>query len=270
MAPNPSPVGLLDRITATSLDADYAAAAARRGTTGGQPRSPRVAVLLVLAAFGLLVATAAVQTARQQGEQQESRADLVRQIAAGQQRLASSRHDLDQTRIELGEVTTRSRAADLAQAGAEQRVTRLGVASGTLPVRGSGVRIVVDDAPDATTAAQRVLDMDLQNITNGLWQAGAEAISINGQRLSALTAIRQGGSAITVNYERVSPPYVVLAVGDPDRLPARFAESTTGGFWLNASSQFNLAYDLTREDSLSLPAAPHVRLRHAERVGEQP
>ena len=60
--------------------------------------------------------------------------------------------------------------------------------------------MVVDDAPDTTDDKQRVLDLDLQKLVNGLWQVGAEAISINGQRLTSLSAIRDAGSSITVNF----------------------------------------------------------------------
>ena len=44
--------------------------------------------------------------------------------------------------------------------------------------------MVVDDAPGATTDKQQVLDQDLQQLVNGLWLVGAEAISINGHRLT--------------------------------------------------------------------------------------
>ena len=47
-----------------------------------------------------------------------------------------------------------------------------------------------------------MLDPDLQKLVNGLWAAGAEAISINGQRLTNLSAIREAGEAITVNSGR--------------------------------------------------------------------
>lgn len=59
---------------------------------------------------------------------------------------------------------------------------------------------MVDDAANGLRDGRdRVLDMDLQILTDGLWQAGAEAISVNGHRLSALTAIRGAGEAITVD-----------------------------------------------------------------------
>ena len=84
-------------------------------------------------------------------------------------------------------------------------------------------------APGRLAAAQgRVLDRDLQIVVNGLWAAGAEAISINGQRLTALSAIRSAGEAILVDFRPLSPPYVVSAVGEPTRCRPAFADGPLG------------------------------------------
>jgi uncharacterized protein YlxW (UPF0749 family) len=134
-------------------------------------------------------------------------------------------------------------------------------------VTGPGVRIVVDDNPRATTDRQTVFDRDLQILVNGLWVSGAEAVSINGQRLTNLSAIREAGQAITVNLRSLSRPYVVSAVGDPDQLPARFIDSAAGSWWLNLKAVYHLQFSITREQSLSLPAAPEVTLREAKARG---
>ena len=65
-----------------------------------------------------------------------------------------------------------------------------------------------------------MLDRDLQTVVNGLWAAGAEAVAVNGQRLTALSAIRSAGDAILVDYRPLTRPYVVTAIGDPATLQA--------------------------------------------------
>jgi len=141
-------------------------------------------------------------------------------------------------------------------------VRRLASATGDAAVTGPGVRITVDDRADARTQRQVVLDEDLQRLVNGLWVAGAEAVAINGERLTALSAIRGAGEAITVNFRSLRRPYVVEAVGDPDDLPARFIESPGGTWWLNLESVYQLRFDMSSEDSVTLPAAPPPTLRH--------
>ena len=100
--------------------------------------------------------------------------------------------------------------------------------SGARAARGPGIQIVVDDAPDATSFKQQVQAPDLQKLVNGLWQVGAEAIAINGQRLTSLSSIRDAGSAITVNYVSLRHPYTVSAIGDPKTMGARVLD-TAGG-----------------------------------------
>ena len=139
----------------------------------------------------------------------------------------------------------------------------LALRSGTSAVRGPGVQIVVDDAVNAQSDRNKVLDVDLQKLVNGLWRAGAEAISINGERLTNLSAIRHAGTAITVNFTSLRRHYQVLAIGDPKTLPSRFADTTGGQAWLDLQRQFGLRFTMRTQRSLRLPAAETPELRFA-------
>jgi uncharacterized protein YlxW (UPF0749 family) len=129
------------------------------------------------------------------------------------------------------------------------------------------MRIVVDDSDDAGDNRQVVLDTDLQLLVNGLWASGAEAVAINGQRLTSLSSIRVAGDAITVNLQSLTRPYVVTALGDPDQLAARFVESDAGTWWLNLRAVYGLRFSMSNEETLTVPAAPTPTLRHARRLG---
>jgi uncharacterized protein YlxW (UPF0749 family) len=261
---------LLDYITTHSLDADYADAAERAAERSGSEKEPPqvrpgLAALVVMGLFGLLVATAAVQTARNAEDQSSGRESLVTQIDARSAQVDARRARIANLREENAslqqlylDTTTQGRALSA-------RLNRLGTLSGAVAVTGPGVKVVVDDAPGAVTDNQRVLDQDLQKLTNALWASGAEAISINGQRLSNLSAIRLAGSAISVDFVSLSRPYTVLAVGDPDTMPARFVETKHGRDWLDLRAVYGLEFEMTSEQSLSLPAAParRLNLRHA-------
>jgi uncharacterized protein YlxW (UPF0749 family) len=106
-----------------------------------------------------------------------------------------------------------------------------------------------------------VLDLDLQELVNGLWAAGAEAVSINDLRLTARTAIRSAGEAILVDYRPLSPPYVVRAIGDPRALEPTFADSAEGRRLSTYTTLYGLRYDLRSAGDLHLPAgsAPEPR-----------
>lgn len=262
-------MGLLPYITAHSLDEDYAHVSERdradneEGAGSKGSTRPGLAALVILGLFGLLVATAAVQTSRTAVQSEGDRQQLIQQIEARSDQVQSRRSETVEIRREIAtlesaslETTTRGRALSA-------ELDRLGVMTGAIAVTGPGVRVIVDDAPDPVDDEQVVLDRDLQKLANALWASGAEAISINGQRLTNLSAIRHAGSAITVNYTSLSAPYVVTAIGDPDTIPARFVESDHGSEWLDLQQIYGLQFDMTSEESLKLPAAERLPLRHA-------
>jgi uncharacterized protein YlxW (UPF0749 family) len=143
------------------------------------------------------------------------------------------------------------------------RLTRLGLATGARVTSGPGIRVVVDDAPGATSSKEQVHGQDLQRLVNALWSIGAEGISINGQRLTSLSSIRDASDAITVNFRSLRAPYTVQAIGDPQTMGARLLETSGGQMWVTLQSTFGLQLDVTTEDSMTLPAAKRLNLRYA-------
>jgi uncharacterized protein YlxW (UPF0749 family) len=150
------------------------------------------------------------------------------------------------------------------------------MAVGVAAVTGPGLVVRLDDAPSSDTSSAdrggqagsgRVLDRDLQDAVNGLWSAGAEAIAINGLRLSALTAIRSAGEAILVDYRPLSPPYTLRAIGNPGSLEAGFADSPAGRRLSTYTSLYGLQVVVRRSDKQTLPAAGTPSLRLATPTG---
>jgi uncharacterized protein YlxW (UPF0749 family) len=108
-----------------------------------------------------------------------------------------------------------------------------------------------------------VRDGDLQLVVNALWAAGAEAISINGQRLGPTSAIRFAGEAVLVDFRPVTNPYEVSAIGDPDALSTKFLASPEVGALAVISESFGLRFEFAKENELSLPAASTPELHSA-------
>ncbi|SNU00785.1 Uncharacterized conserved protein YlxW, UPF0749 family [Ruaniaceae bacterium KH17] len=142
---------------------------------------------------------------------------------------------------------------------------QLRLASSTIPVSGPGITVSLDDS-NATTANERLRDFDLQVITNALWESGAEAIDINGQRLSSNSAIRSAGSAILVNLTPLVPPYVISAIGDPHQLQVELARSRAASHLATLRDTFGVRVSIDTHDQLSLTAAREATLRFAEPV----
>lgn len=248
---------LLSLITQQSLDEDYLVAAEKK--VAGAPRAPRGrpqrTAAVVIGAFGVLVSTAFVQTLQNRDVDDASRTTLISRVDTQRDRLARQQTRLANLR-ERNETLDRSvgRLTDSVQE-ALVRNRRLQVRTGFVAVVGEGVRYTITERSNADDD-QLVHDSDLQMLVNGLWEAGAEAISVNGQRVTALTAIRKSGDAIRVNNVGIAGPFVVDAIGDKRTLAGKLLDTTTGRGFVELSELYGFTYDVTVVDELRLPAAP--------------
>jgi uncharacterized protein YlxW (UPF0749 family) len=260
-------MGLLPYLTATSLDEDYAHVSRRRAAAGssGAPsrKRPRTAALVVLAVFGALVATAAVETSRNADESAISRDTLVKQADARKDELNRRRTLVQVLQNQIATLEANGLDETTQGRAVQAQLTRLGVLTGEQAARGPGIRVRVDDAPGARSSKDQVQAPDLQKLVNGLWLVGAEAISINGQRLTSLSPIRDAAGAPTVNFVSLSRPYVVSAIGNPDKMGADLLGTAAGQFWTSLRTTLGLACDIDNVDSMVLPAARRVALREA-------
>jgi uncharacterized protein YlxW (UPF0749 family) len=257
---------LLTRITHQSLDEDYQIAAERRAQDPPTPRGPgsRRMAAAVIAVFGLLVTTAFVQNSLSEDVESAGRSALIERITAQRDRVDALQTELAELRETNAVLTEQLTALGEEAQAADTRLQRLEVRTGFIAVRGQGVRVSVDNAPNADPN-QVVRDSDLALLANALWTAGAEAISINGQRLTALSAIRNSGVPIEVNSVGIAPPYTVLAIGDTRTMQSNFADSSSGLGFFGLRDRFGFGFEMENSDNLSLPAAPQrfLRLRSA-------
>ncbi|KQY64284.1 MULTISPECIES: DUF881 domain-containing protein [unclassified Nocardioides] len=260
---------LLSLITRQSMDGDYQHVAERRKADGEERAGRRITrnTALVVALFGLMIVIAAVQTSRDAAATEEGRQELIRQISLERSDLGDAQDTISDLRATNGDLSERADDLERLEGSVTRRLLQARGASGFAPVRGPGVRITVDNSPDGTDDG-RVRDEDLAMLIDGLWVAGAEAISINGQRLTSISSIRSVGDAIHVRTQPLKPPYEILAVGDPNTLQALFAESRPGLQWISLRNTFGFEFEIENSTSdLSLPASRRALLRSA-RVAE--
>jgi uncharacterized protein YlxW (UPF0749 family) len=259
-------MSLLNNLMAHPLDEGYAVAARTRPKQGGKSFRSRHRVMLVVATLvlGFLLAVAASQNYRGAPEAEKQRKELITRINQADTQLNGLRSRQTQLADEVRGLQASGLSNTSSGATLQQQLDALELQTGAVAATGPGLKAVIDDAKDADAKEGRLLDVDLQQLVNGLWTAGAEAISVNGHRLTSLTAIRGAGSAITVDYSSLTPPYTVLAIGDTATMPARFAQSS-GGQWVQyLVSNFDVRMTITTEDSLLVPADATIALRYAK------
>ncbi|MET9096605.1 MULTISPECIES: DUF881 domain-containing protein [Streptomyces] len=268
-------MSLLNNVMDHSLDDGYAEASARRQADGsaGLPRTLKsklgLAAGLVVAA--LVVTLGAAEARVSAPVVAKEREELIDRINAETRAADTLESDVDKLRSDVSE---RQRKA-LEQHGGDQGEL-VALLSGATPVQGPGVKLVVDDAKNTDQGGGgpresssfsdtgRVRDRDMQRVVNGLWESGAEAIAINGQRLTALSAIRAAGDAILVDNRPLVPPYTVLAVGDGKNLAAAFRDSADGQYLNALKESFDIRTSLSDQAEVRLPAAPSLIVRTAE------
>ncbi|MDX6211361.1 MAG: hypothetical protein QOF82_448 [Frankiales bacterium] len=266
---------LVDMMTNT-LDPGYAEAAARRARTGAPDVPPRAlrraaaAAAAVLA--GLILVTASSETRRSAPSVARARADLVGQV----QQRTSEVTALQGQILALSAKVAQLRQAGLAGSSSGRslvaRLADLQMAAGAVPVTGPAVRVTLTDAklpagptdPTQQDQGGQVLDSDLQHVVNALWASGAEAVAVNGQRVTALTSIRAAGDAIVVDFRPVDPPYVVTAVGDPDTLEQSFVSSSAAAALRTYSQAYGLGFVVKGLSGATLPAAAAPALYAAQ------
>jgi uncharacterized protein YlxW (UPF0749 family) len=273
-APNNRPppdasMSLLNHLLAHALDEDYAPVAERRrGSTREHTPGGLLGLLTVLVLFGLLIVTMVLETNRAAPAVQEERDQLIAHIHEESQEAEALRDRATALQAEVADLEDRVLSGSEEGQGLEARLRQLSVLTGVTPVRGPGLLITVDDAPDAATdSSGQVLDSDLQKLVNALWVAGAEAVSIDGQRITSRTAIRGAGSAITVNYRSLTTPYVIRAIGNPDTLPARLLETEGGRAWLDLQVNFGVKFATETRRSMTVPGRAPFPMRFAHAPG---
>lgn len=146
--------------------------------------------------------------------------------------------------------------------------------SGNVSLEGPGIIIsLYDNMEDRTTNFEYdinddvIHDIDILNIINDLRVAGAEAISINNQRVLAESEIFCNGPSISINKRRTGTPFIIKAIGDPKLLSA--AVNAPGTYGDSLKNGLGKGLDTTVEDSLIIESHNKVNnFRYAKPVGE--
>jgi uncharacterized protein YlxW (UPF0749 family) len=236
--------GLLEKIADTALDDDYYVVRDPHERSQG---FNSVLTGVVLAAFAVLVSIAAIQTRTDRPAAERARETLIDDISSRKALLAAREGTAEKLRDQVAELQTSAVGLD-----ADTEELRL-LAAGRA-AEGPGLRVQVTPGP-----LDEVTDRDLQVLVNGFWYAGAEAVSLNDQRIGSLTSIRQAGGVVKVNYRSIDAPYELLVLGDPESLQDRFEQSTVGREWQRREDA-GVGFDLARSDELAVEAVPKKRL----------
>lgn len=261
---------LLVEVMEKPLDAGYAEAARRRAAGEAPARGAGTLLLLLVAVLLGLMTVAAAQQLRAPSDGPSARELLEQEISERQQSADELRAQTVALNEEIEEL--QSAALSAADQGLLDRLRLDGVVTGATAVSGPGLELTLSDSdadldPDVAASDTRVQAVDLQTVVNALWASGAEAVSVGGQRLTSLSAIRHAGEAILVDLVPLpGPSYVVRAVGDPEDMQAAYARTGAPAYTQYLSSEWGIGSSMATVDEIDLPSVGGQGLRYAEPV----
>ena len=186
-----------------------------------------IALVCVLIGFMVAVQFRTAQDAKGSLSQQR-----IEEIS---DRLLQTEHERDELSEELHKMQTAAVSTDN-----QQDKDLLRYRAALVPLEGEGVIVRMDDSTKPAKAGENpnlyvIHDDDLLRVINELRAAGAEAIAINGQRLTGTSEIRCAGPTLSVNNVRSSAPFEIRAIGDKksleNALRMRGGVAETLGVW---------------------------------------
>ncbi len=225
-----------------------------------------VGVALVLALAGMIFAT----NARLAAATPDAAQDFPGLVQAEISRLEVLSDEVADLRTEVDALTDAQ--ADVAVNGPNEEL--LAFWAGRRAAVGPGLTVTLTDAsptgalPSWATPNDLVIhQQDLQAVINALWVGGAEAMTLQGERVIATSAFRCVGNVLLLHGRHFSPPYVVQAIGDPAALEAALLADPQVQVYLDYVEAVGLGWKVAASDDLLLPARTEsLTLTHAAPV----
>lgn len=185
-----------------------------------------VTVIFLLIGFGITLQIRSVSQNQAQAQSPEIlRAEtLQKDVNALQEQNKDLETQLARARADLDEIRNAAGDTDKTAEILRQQLEQTERFAGLTELSGPGVVVTVHDkhnpGADASVSPEKYMvhEEDLMKIINELRDAGAEAISVNGERVVAMSEIRCAGSTVSINNNRYNAPFVITAVGKAEDL----------------------------------------------------
>ena len=180
----------------------------------------------------------------------------VEELAARNIILTQENDSLASEVVSLREKLTNVNSESKLTADLQEELRKANMAAGLIPVTGPGIIVTLNDSlhvvqPGEDPNAYIVHETDILTIVNEIKASGAEAIAVNGQRITAMSEIRCAGTTILVNWNKIGPPFVIKATGNPQLLESGLLIK---GGELEKLKSYGLQTQLVRNDKIDIPA----------------
>ncbi len=215
--------------------------------------SGKIAIMIICVIVGIMLS---VQYRTSESYGPNLRTTRVDDLASINSSLMKENQNLSEEIVELREKLTNVSSESQLNADLQAELKKSNIAAGVTAVTGPGIIVTLNDNPRALQPgddpnAYLVHDSDILSIVNEIKASGAEAISVNDQRIIAMSEIRCAGTTILVNWNKIGPPFVIKAIGNQQLLESGL---TIKGGKLDELNSFGLQTQLVRNNNIEIPA----------------
>jgi len=230
---------------------------------------------LALLALGFLIAAQLASEGPRIRYTSQERTPLIETALDLQAQQDSLKAALLEVRADIGRLEETGQGGAAVTQELNSRLEAARIAAGLTPMVGPGLVIQLSDStvPPPTDGNDRdylVSGRDVLAVVEELWLAGAEAIAVNGERVTAATAVVDIGGSVLVNSAYIAAPYEVRAIGPGDMFDRLTSSAGFVDFIRARAETFGIGVGYAVQDAVDLPAyAGAVNLRHG-RVDPSP
>lgn len=232
-------------------------------------KTGQVSIMVVCLVLGIMLA---VQFRNTQNTDENLRGSRTDEVYVRLIEITEERDALAKEVLSLREKMINVSNKDNANRELQEELQNANLAAGLLPVHGPGIIVTVNDSarsvqPGEDPNALLVHDSDLLNVVSELKASGAEAISVNEERIVAMSEVRCAGTTILVNTNKIAPPFIIKAIGDPQMLESGL---TIKGGVMQKLKDYGLQIQIQRLDDIEIPAYSGVlKMKHGQLKQQQ-
>ena len=213
-----------------------------------------------------------------QGTDLRSAVSTIPDLIRAEDRRAEIRaREVARLQQEVDTLTEQQQTTDIEIAAIVEQSGRVAREAGTTPVTGAGLSVSLTDSPlrldqipsglGITVDELVVHQQDVQAVVNALWRGGAEAMMIQDQRVISTSAVRCVGNTLILQGRVYSPPFVITAIGDQERLQDELARDPAIINYQDYVQAVGLGYEVKLLDAIEAPAyTGAMRLQHAQPI----
>lgn len=232
----------------------------------------QVTLGVALLALGFLIAAQYLAEGPRVRYTTQERSLLVETALGLQSQQDALKASIVKLREDIQELEAQGTGSASAIRDLNDRLQEARVAAGLIRMRGTGIVLKIEDSTTPTPPGGNEADYlagaaDLRTVVGLLWQSGAEAIAINGERLTTSTSIIDIGGSVLVNQAYLTGPYQINAIGPKDLFAKLSAAPGWGEFVRTRRGSFGIGISWAEPETVEVPAfAGSVTLRESHAV----